>query len=465
MKRHAFLILIAVPSLLVGAFARVQVPAPFEVSAKEEFTKSHTKKCEEKCFEASIDFPRDLSLGDLYQPWSGIDYKTESERYMQAVLAYVVEGNAEVDWKVQNNAVRKWYHAPWMHDAREPLHGLTSERGNRWHELSSTQERKTRNWAVGFYNPAGGKTMGDVWRDPTAPDAKKAIFPTGTVSAKLLFTDATDHEAPFLAKGANLEWIADIENNGKGVRLRLLQVDIAIKEKPTPQHNGWVFGTFMFDGSRDKEQYWENLVPVGLQWGNDPKWTYTSYIVNQPSGMPAEGWVNPAVSTRFVNRPPDGKLGYLGRMNGPVDNPMSSCLSCHSRAMDTAGGLAPAFTPSNDAYCISPTTMFPGQGERPTELFRRISNCTINEVAMESYFRNLKEDEPFWVGYESLDYSLQLALGIATWHDWFKKKYPDEHKRRFPVQRSTTPRLFMRGTLRESTAPTAPATEAFRRGD
>lgn len=39
-----------------------------------------------------------------------------------------------------------------------------------------------------------------------------------------------------------------------------------------------------------------------------------------------ETWLNPDLV--FLPR----KGGYASRMNGPVDNPVSSCLSCHSTA-------------------------------------------------------------------------------------------------------------------------------------
>ena len=34
---------------------------------------------------------------------------------MGEVLHYAFEGNLEKDFRVQENAVRKWFHAPWLH--------------------------------------------------------------------------------------------------------------------------------------------------------------------------------------------------------------------------------------------------------------------------------------------------------------------------------------------------------------
>ena len=82
-------------------------------------------------------------------------------------------------------------------------------------------------------------------------------------------------------------------------------------------------------------------------------------------------------------------LGWAGRLNGPVDNPMSSCLSCHSTAQWP--GKAPVIPPRN---------IIPDSKDWLT------------------WFRNIKAGEPFSTGAESLDYSLQLAVGIQNFYEW-----------------------------------------------
>lgn len=47
-----------------------------------------------------------------HYPWLAYDFKTQPKQYMQAVLAYFIEGNNEVNWVIQNNGIRTWYHAP-----------------------------------------------------------------------------------------------------------------------------------------------------------------------------------------------------------------------------------------------------------------------------------------------------------------------------------------------------------------
>jgi hypothetical protein len=193
-------------------------------------------------------------------PWKGFDYQTQPEEYIRAVFSYALKGNAEVDWVVQNNAVRKWYHAPWMHwrdSGREFVHGLTRERttpapaAGQPGELGPGQTKCFQNWAVGFFNAPGGFTVGQVWADPFSPDPAKARFLDGTVVAKLLFTAATVDQVPFLANtlewDANVNEIADTDTRclervkRRVQKMRLLQIDLAVRDERADGTTGWVF--------------------------------------------------------------------------------------------------------------------------------------------------------------------------------------------------------------------------------
>ena len=159
------------------------------------------------------------------QPWRGFDFKNPAQapKYMQAVLNYCLEGNInpiapnDSFADVSSNAVRKWYHAPWLDttaSGREFIHGLTKERPSKMGpppELGALQTTQHDNWAVGFYNPPGGYTIGQVWKDPLHPDPRKAIFPSQTVTCKFIFTATPIDEAPYL-DGA-LEWQADVNHS------------------------------------------------------------------------------------------------------------------------------------------------------------------------------------------------------------------------------------------------------------
>src|SRR3989442_10815858 len=118
------------------------------------------------------------------------------------------------------------------------------------------------------------------------------------------------------------------------------------------------------------------MVPVGLMWGNDPEVT---------SSFARAGRVLRETIINDSTEVPHQHLGRAGRLNGPVDNPKSSCLSCHSTA---------------EYQAVSP--VIPPTSATTTETMR--------------WFRNIKAGTPFDVGQKSLDYSLQLALGIQRFH-------------------------------------------------
>ena len=330
-------------------------------------------------FKLSQDYPD--QPGRDVQPWRRFRPDAQPNEYLLAVLGYVFDGNirpgAEQSFDVANNPNRRWYHAPWQDfgmNGREFIHGLTRERTSEPFDLHPQQRRHWQNYAVGFYNQPGGYTIGQVWRDHGRPDPRLANFPEGTVAAKLLFTTAPISEVPFL-RGAP-EWSAYVYANPnvrrprpgdprRVMRVRLLQVDIAVKDSRGTA-TGWVFGTFVYGGGLlgQRGSGWWNLEPVGLMWGNDP-----GYV----SGPFREARVRTGVITR---------LGWQGRLNGPVDNPASSCLSCHATAQYPQADLLP------------PT----GSPWQP-------------------WFRNIPSGQPFAPPAQSTDYSLQLSTGIANFYE------------------------------------------------
>jgi hypothetical protein len=337
-------------------------------------------------FELSQDYPRRKPEVES-QPWKKYDFTKETEwkEYLFAVLHYCMEGNVDVDWVLQKNPVRHWYHAPWMHwgpNGREFVHGLTHERVSRPKELAPTQVSAFQNWAVGMYNAPGGWVLGEVWENPDHPNIKQ--FPVGTVGIKLLFTEADPKEVPYLE--GSREWEAYIYDktespvNPNGVRkvkkLRLLQVDIAVRDARNDAVTGWVFGTFTYNAALPGSTPYDKLIPIGIMWGNDPEAVSSGQplkqtLINTSSDLPAQ------------------HLGWNGRLNGPVDNPMSSCLSCHSTAeWPVSAGMTPAFG------------VPPGSPE------------------WMKWFRNVKSGEPFVTGSTSLDYSLQLAAGMQNFQQW-----------------------------------------------
>ena len=361
-------------------------------------------------FELSQSYPDAPTESPRYA-WTSIDFRTKPERYGWAVLDYCFEGNTNVDFVVQRNAIRQWYHAPWLHEgqnAREFVHGLTGERNSRPYELWATQTASYKNVAVGFYNEPGGIVIGKVWKDPDNPDTSIVSFPDGTVSCKLLFTTASVSVVPYLS--GSPEWVADLDrspdsNQIMANKVRLLQIDIAVKDSRSSK-GGWIFGTFHYDAAVASPDPWRRLKLLTLMWGDDPTLTPSRMA---SGGVPVESWINPSSPiVIYRNNPPAGisapkTLGWAGRGNGPVDSPTSSCLSCHGTAQTprmNVGMTAPPNLPESDKL---------------------------------RWFRNLTAGESFSQGASTLDFSLQLGVGLENWQN---------AKVLIPVQPSVNPKEF-----------------------
>lgn len=393
MSRHAAIFLAMILIFTFGGFPLLTPqPEPRSSTKNARFPDTRDKPPEDwkgPVFVLSQDYPTDIQI-DNY-PWKDIDPKNNWLEYIQAVREYCYEGNLEIDWRVQNNKTRKWYHTPWLHwgrNGREFVHGLTRERPSQPGELALSQVSIFENWAVGMYNSSGGCTIGKVWENPDNPNIDAAKFPNNTVAIKLLFTTASVSEVPYL-KGA-YEWDAFIYDeqseptNPRGRRsihkVRLIQIDLAIRDRRVNETTGWVFGTFVYNGNVDGDTPWQKMIPVGLMWGNDPDVSISSA---RKGHTVKESVFNDSNSVPFQH------LGYAGRLNGPVDNPISSCLSCHATAEWPS---KMQFTPPRKSLPDSPEWM--------------------------KWFRNVKAGEPFSEGAQSLDYSLQLLTGISNYYEW-----------------------------------------------
>jgi hypothetical protein len=357
-------------------------PVPKEIEILErrfpDFQDEIPPGYEGRIFRLSQNYPEKVVSEPLPAFITDLDFKFNPMGYMQAVRDYVYTQNLNSNWRPEDNTEGEtnWFNVPWMHtgsNPREFLHGMTRERDSEPKELGDKQTKPVQNWAIGFYNKIGAYTIGQVWKDPQKPDPAAGLFKNGAVVVKILFTAATNEEVPELE--GSIEWDANINSkfdntSPKAIRkVRLLQMDIAVRDPRADSTTGWVFGTFVYDKNAPGKDGWEKMVPVGLMWGNDPG-------VTNPKDL-KESFINP-------NVPAYGRrhLGENGRLNGPVDNFKSSCVSCHS----TAGVPAqPLIYPDG-----------------------------ANEAKKMHWFRNIKAGEPFEKGQIPLDYSLQLSVSIQN---------------------------------------------------
>ena len=331
-------------------------------------------------------------------------------QYLLDVRDYCFKGNVgaadvEDDWQVDRKDPQ-WFHMPWQHygpAGREGIHGLTKEAPVQPRQLAWSQTYSGgQTYAVGFYNTFGGYTIGQVWKDNKHPGQDEKgknmpiAFPVGTVVCKVLFVDVPPEQIPSL--NPPLKWQGYITTNftstTRGIRsLALIQMDIMVRHKTS--ENGWIFGTFQYNGSRPganpNKASWDNLVPVGLMWGNDP--TITE---NTSNPQPITTIINPKIKESAINDDakelPPTHLGWNGRLNGPVDNPMSSCMSCHMTAeTPQRSQISPLFTANP-----------PPPGSK--EWMR--------------WFQNVPCGKSFDEGVQSTDFSLQMAIALQNYRAW-----------------------------------------------
>jgi hypothetical protein len=354
-------------------------------------------------FRLSQDYPADLPPAPE-APFMKTDFRAHWRTWLLQVRDYCFEGNTEADFRVENNAKRKWFHMPWQHfgpSGREGVHGLTREAPFAPLQLAPTQtDANAVAWAVGFYNDLGGYSIGKVWQDHDNPNLAveefKNGFPEGTVVFKLLFislpADDVATQVPYLVDP--LQWVAYVApnfttNDRQLMAVSLIQMDVMVKDKRSPI--GWVFGNFAYNGRLGNANRFENLAPLGVMWGNDPE-----NDVDASNPQPTATMINPAIKETIIN--PDAKelppqhLGWNGRMNGPADNPRSSCYSCHMTAE------YPSLSPITPFFQASPPA--PGSPE------------------WMRWFQNVPCNTPFDKGAQSTDFSLQMSAGIENLHQW-----------------------------------------------
>ena len=278
------------------------------------------------------------------RPWRSFDPRQESQRlqYLIALRNYAFASSpvrsltpsltADGDYfdpiggSVPGaQRTQQWYPAPRMifgnpnqPGTREAAHGMTLERTVIPTELGSNTA-PFKNYAVAYYDARGARTYARVWSTAKpgvdTPDRSRMQMATGSLVYKLLFSAAKPTDFPQDLLAGSLDVNIFPNAGGIPINVRLLQIDIAVKDDRAGT-TGWYFATYAFDRNAPGTSSWLKMVPIGLMWGNDPKGTPLQ-----------ESWINPSAPAYAK-----AHLGADGRLNGPVDNRASACLSCHSTA-------------------------------------------------------------------------------------------------------------------------------------
>lgn len=387
----------------------------------------------ERVFELSQAFP-DTAPGAESYPWMEFDpFSTEDPKerwdqsyaYIHALYGYILEGNVglgdsvEDDFTLCSNPVRAWYHVPWMNadplKGREFVHGLTQELTASPGKFAPEQTDWEQAWAVGFYNGRGAAPLTEIFTaDGTVNTEPGDLrFPDGAVVGKVLMTEADPSSVPFLE--GSPEWTANIHASAlcnctgpecethqwddppcqRGIStVRFVQFDVAVRDDRA--ETGWVFGTFTYNAAQENSNPWLRVVPVGLMWGNDPG--------VRPEFDAQGNLIEPSDPARiqegvtFVSLLPEQfqerDMGCAGRLDGPVDNPRSSCMSCHGTA--------------------SIPRVIDGKVTMP-HIMDFANQCTAGpegEAADAKYFANVASGDRFDPEFASADYSLQVSEAL-----------------------------------------------------
>lgn len=304
----------------------------------------------------------DAPIKDEEKPWKGLDLKDpkQSLKFLLLVQKYFYQNmanqnpsNPDFNFIADKNKDRFWCHMPWMHvgtAGREALHGLTQERDL----VPSTQipaymkSTPGTNWGVAYFNSTACKGIQDVFGTISAPKDvpdfhRENYFADGALITKMLFTTANFPEiAGAYSWNAHVNEVGSTERAIKSVRH--IQMDIAVKDSTlvgtNPILKNWAMAGLYYDPTYDYDKEYKAFLdgmenPIA-SIPNLPK----ELLKMRPMGVQT-GFDNPTTLETIVFQG-SSTNGLKGRLNGPADNPKTSCLGCHAAA-GTEAKMVPGF--------------------------------------------------------------------------------------------------------------------------
>jgi len=210
------------------------------------------------------------------------------------------------------------------------------------------------------------------------------------------------------------------------------QFDIIVKDTKSSPKTGWVFMTLVYDATA-QGSVWDKMVPLGVQWGNDPQAT-------QDTDPLVENWINPK-APKYATQ----TLGWGGRLSGPNDgarndiaivgstpglpfmpNAMnSSCMSCHSTAQwnvkkhKMVSFLLPSFPDPN-----KPDAFYANCTDRSQYDFNGDYICSPapGSQTWMKWFQNRRGNQPMDAGSVAADFDEVLTFKSLPL--WYAATYP-----------------------------------------
>ena len=391
-------------------------------------------------FRLSYNYPSGLPAP--YMPWrvaigNGAITTASAPAYTQALKDSIARDMATLltDYEDWNAAQRGWYNDPWLGAQREPVHGMLVgiEKVDNTLFPKSGLAKPFTTYVLTYYNRTAAQTLGKIWaRNPNAPvlGGGATQYAEGSITVKLAFTTADPATWPAM-EGA-LAWPMMMTANAttghndrpKLDKAYLMQVDIVVKDTQSAPQTGWVFTTLVYDKDTrpGSAGVWDQMVPLGAQWGNDPQ---ANSALN-PGAALQETWVNPNAPVYALET-----LGWGGRLSGPNDHALndisvageggrvltrnaanSSCLSCHGAAQWNAAN------PKQGMASFMMPLAAPGEGAAANAGAPYMNSPAPGSVEWLRWFQNRAGNVPMDSGSIPGDYDLALTFRVLpAWHE------------------------------------------------
>lgn len=288
-------------------------------------------------------------------PWqaaisNGLITVENAPAYADALKQAVTDNSRALlqNYDTWDAAAAGWYNEPWLGSIREAIHGTYAAGAFGPAIFPDTGlHAEFQTHVLTYYDSLAATSLHNFWNaDAMTPNLEtaKAQFIEGAIIVKAALFASTDPEMPtdwWDAMKGTQEWplflsLDDAQGNPMPPQVwpsYLAQYDIIVKDSQSSPQTGWVFMTLVYDADAPGEDVWEKMVPLGVQWGNDPEAT--------SADMPlTENWINPEAPKYSTQT-----LGWGGRLSGPNDGgrndivvdgefmanaPNSGCISCHS---------------------------------------------------------------------------------------------------------------------------------------
>lgn len=351
---------------------------------------------------------------EILEAKSQADKRQLALQWLKQMQAYIYEdmndqnkADPNKNFRINSNgsgvSSKRWFHMPWLSSAnykpnnpgrgRDGSWGLTRELDLKGPISWPKAEGKTcvgQDWGVAFFNEPGGYAIGQAFPPGTRVNFNTStgpgggfVFPPGTVSFKILFTSADPVQVPAINGAMEIKALINgkgscQDSNGARVATTMRHVQMDVMMRYGSGKDDWIFGVFIYNKNK-RNEYWQGMEPVGVQFGVTKDQTIR-------------------VSKDLVPN------GFEDRLNGPADNPMSSCFSCHARAQwpEAPAGRLP-FAPSSVADRENICILHEWGGEGP-------GGC--RPCGADGCIK--KGESPILPGAQTHDYALQLSLAARN---------------------------------------------------